>query len=76
MTRLHRAWGFPALHVFYELDPNEAMRVDRAVIRFSETGQGEVARVPPYWRLHVGPFRVLFTVEGETMNVLYLYRAR
>jgi mRNA-degrading endonuclease RelE of RelBE toxin-antitoxin system len=52
------------------------MRVDRAVIRFSETGQGEIARVPPYWRLHVGPFRVLFTVEDETMNVLHLYRAR
>ena len=70
------AWGFPALRVFYDLAPADAARVDRAVIRFAETGEGEVVHVPPYWRLHTGRFRVLFTVTPGTVNVLFIYRAR
>lgn len=53
------------------------MLVDRAVIRFAEAGEGDVEKVPPYYRLRVGVYRVRFTVDLEagTMNVLFLYRA-
>jgi hypothetical protein len=73
---LRIAWDYPALARFYALRPNEAMAVDRAVIRFAETGRGDVAREGPYYRLRAGGFRVRFAVDRErrTMCVLYLYR--
>jgi hypothetical protein len=74
--RLRIAWDYPALVAFHTLHPHHAMLVDRAIIRFAETGQGQVEWLPPYYRLHVGAFRVRFGVDREsrTMNVLYLYR--
>jgi hypothetical protein len=55
-VKLRVAWDFAALAAFYALEPFEAMRVDRAVIRYAETGEGQVERVPPYYRLHAGSF--------------------
>lgn len=74
--RLRIAWNFPALVTLYDLPLHSAMLVDRAVIRFAETGEGYVERIPPYYRLRIGAYRVRFTVdrEADTMNVLFLYR--
>jgi len=35
-------WTYPALAVFYDLRVHQATAVDRAVIRFAETGDGRV----------------------------------
>lgn len=74
--RLRIAWNYPALVTLYDLPLHSAMLVDRAVLRFAETGEGDVERIPPYYRLRVGVYRVRFTVDREagTMNVLFLYR--
>jgi hypothetical protein len=70
--------NYPALARFYDLGVAEATAVDRAVIRFAETGRGNIARDGPYGILLVGAFRVRFTVirESRTLNVLYIYYAR
>lgn len=74
--KLRIAWSYPALIALYDLHLHAAMLVDRAVIRFAETGEGEVDRIPPYYRLRIGMYRVRFAVDPEarSMNVLYLYR--
>ena len=74
--RLRIAWNYPALIALYELRMHSAMLVDRAVIRFAETGEGDVRKIPPYYQLRVGAFRVFFAVDREarTMNVLFLHR--
>ena len=74
--RLDIAWDFPALVAFYRLAPWDAMRVDHAVIRYAESGNGLVEHLPPYYRLQVGSYRVRFTIEqaAGVMNVLYVYR--
>ncbi|MFO0756342.1 MAG: hypothetical protein U0359_07620 [Byssovorax sp.] len=75
---LRVAWDYAALSALMELHPYEAMAVDRAVIRYAETRAGHVEWLPPYFRLHIGVFRVRFGVDCEmdAMNVLYLYRVR
>ncbi len=75
---LRVTWNHPALVTFYELAPHEAMAVDRAVIRFAQTREGEVTWHPPYFSLRIGAFRVRFAVDRVTgtMSVLYLYRVR
>jgi hypothetical protein len=74
---LRIAWNYPALVTFYDLRPHEAMRVDRAVLRFAETGEGDVAWMPPYYRLRIGEFGVRFAIDRQArvMTVLYLYRS-
>jgi mRNA-degrading endonuclease RelE of RelBE toxin-antitoxin system len=72
------SWHPAAEHQLMELGWHPSESVDAAVIRFAETGQGDVERVPPYYRLRVGVYRVRFTIDREvrTMNVLYVYRVR
>lgn len=72
---LRIAWNYPALITLYDLRVHSAMLVDRAVIRFAATGEGDV-EIPLYYQLRVGVFRVLFAVDREagTMNVLFLHR--
>lgn len=76
--KLRIAWNYPALFIFNDLPMHTAMLVDRAVIRFAETGEGEIERIPPHYRLRIGAYRVRFAVDHDTgtMNVLYLYRVR
>lgn len=71
-------WSYPALAALMNLHPYEAMAVDRAVIRYAETREGDVKRVAPHFSLRIGAFRVRFGVDcdTDTMNVLYLYRVR
>ena len=34
-------WNFPALVTFYSLPMHSAFMIDRAVVRFAETGEGK-----------------------------------
>lgn len=72
------AWSAAALRVFYRLHIHSATLVDRTVIRFAETGEGELAWEPPYYHLRAGKFDVLMTIDGdaELVAVLHIYRTR
>lgn len=39
-------WNFPALVTFYDLPMHSVFMIDRAMIRFAETGEGEVYDPP------------------------------
>lgn len=71
-------WSPAALHAFYELAPHTAMIVDRAIIRLAEHHEGHVEWVAPYHRLRAGMHEVAlrFDAKAQTLDVLYLYRAR
>lgn len=71
-------WGHAALATFYALHPNVATVVDRAVIRFAATGEGELEWVPPYHRLRAGAHELALVIDptAETIAVLRIYRAR
>ncbi len=71
-------WTPPALYVFYELSPHTAMVVDRAVIRFAQTGEGHLSPIAPHHRLRAGVHDAVLDidVEADTVTVLHLYRMR
>jgi len=71
-------WNYPALIRFYDLHPSEAAAVDRAVIRFAETGEGHLTWVAPYHRLRAGTHDAVLVIDGEarTVTVLRIYRSR
>jgi hypothetical protein len=71
-------WNYPAIATFYALDPREAEALDRAVIRFAETGEGRLTKVSPYYRLGAGMHDALLTIDsaGESICVLRIYRVR
>jgi hypothetical protein len=73
---LQIAWHPAALRVLLELPMHSAMIVDRAVIRFAETGAGQVEWEPPYYHLRAGLHVALFTVDRHVrqMTVLRIYR--
>lgn len=70
-------WDFPALRRLYELPPHTAMLVDRAVVRFAQTGEG-AEWDPPYYRLRAGFYDVALAVDTQarTVSVLRLFRVR
>lgn len=72
------AWARPALWVLYKLPMHSAMLVDRAVIRFAEAGEGEIAWEPPYHHLRAGMYDLLLSIDRNErrLTVLYIYRAR
>lgn len=57
---------------------HSAAMVDRAIIRFAETGDGQLEWEPPYYRLRAGMHDALLTIDPEarTLKVLRIYRAR
>jgi hypothetical protein len=71
-------WNYPALVTFYELYPSEAMTVDRAVIRFAETGEGRLTWVAPHFRLRAGAHDAVLSIDrqAQIVNVLRIYRVR
>jgi hypothetical protein len=71
-------WNYPALAVFYDLRIHEATAVDRAVIRFAETGKGQLYRVGPHFRLRAGTFDAVLRIDTQerVLHVLRIYRAR
>jgi hypothetical protein len=76
-VKLRIVWNYPALVTFYGLLIHEATAVDRAVIRFSETGEGRLTWVAPHHRLRAGAFDAILSIQREArvMTVLRIYRA-
>ncbi|WP_437668689.1 hypothetical protein [Sorangium sp. So ce131] len=75
---LRVVWNFPALVTFYNLPMHSAFMIDRAVVRFAETGEGELAWEPPYHLLSAGFHDVVLAIDREarTIAVLRIYRVR
>ena len=71
-------WHPAALSVFYRLPMHSATRMDRAVILFAETGQGQIEWVAPYYRLRAGGFDVAVAIDRgkRTLTVLRVHRGR
>lgn len=71
-------WDAAALFVFYRLPRHVAERVDGAVIRFAETGAGELDWDAPYYLLHAGGHDVVLAIDlnARSLTVLHIYRAR
>jgi hypothetical protein len=71
-------WNWPALAMFYKLPMHSAFMVDRAVVRFAETGTGHIEWVAPHHRLRAGFYDAVLAVDREarTITVLRIYRAR
>lgn len=71
-------WNFPAERTFYELPRRAAETVDRAVIRFAETGAGELDWDPPHHLLRAGSYDAVLAIDlqARTVTVLRIYRAR
>lgn len=53
------SWHWAARHVFLELHPTVAARLDAAVQRFAATGDGHITRLVP-----TDHQRLVLTVEG------------
>lgn len=76
--RLRIVWNYPALVTFYDLRVHEATAVDRAVLRFAETGEGQLTWVAPHHRLGAGAFDAVLSIQRaeRVVTVLRIYRAR
>ena len=62
-------WARPALQDMKRLDRQIASRVHESLVRFAETGQGNVSKLAgsdDEWRLRVGDWRVRFVYDFET----------
>ena len=57
---------------------HEATALDRAVIRFADTGEGDLERDPPHHRLHAGAHdaRVRIELDARELHILLVYRER
>ncbi|WP_438021696.1 hypothetical protein [Sorangium sp. So ce233] len=71
-------WNFPALVTFYSLPMHSAFMIDRAVVRFAETGEGELAWEAPHHLLSAGFHDAVLAIDREarTITVLRIYRVR
>lgn len=71
-------WHRPALVTLNQLPMHSAMMVDRAVIRFAETGHGHLEWDPPYHRLRAGFHDLILSIDraARTLTVLRIYRMR
>jgi hypothetical protein len=75
-NRLEIEWSVQALWTFYRLPMHAATSIDRAVIHFANTSEGNVEWVPPYHALRVGSYRIPFVINHETrmLTVMRIYR--
>lgn len=71
-------WHKPALVTLHRLPMHSAFMVDRAVIRFAETGAGHLEWDPPYHRLRAGLHDAVLVIDRErrALTVLRIYRMR
>jgi mRNA-degrading endonuclease RelE of RelBE toxin-antitoxin system len=76
--RLEVHWHPAALAALYRVHWRTGAAIDAQVIRFAETGQGEVERIPPRYRLRAGAYDVIFVVDrgARALTVLWFHRAR
>jgi mRNA-degrading endonuclease RelE of RelBE toxin-antitoxin system len=72
------AWCHEALWIFYRLPLHSATIVDRTVIRFAATGEGEIGWEAPYHRLRAGQFKVWLAIDfaEQRIVVIHIQRAR
>ncbi len=61
-----------------KLEQKIAKRIEVALLRFAESGHGDVIKLtdfdPPEWRLRVGDHRVFFRRSADTLSVLRVRR--
>lgn len=71
-------WHPAALKALYDLRWTEGAKVDGAIIRYAETGRGDVARLSSAYLLRAGSYSVIFSLDrdAESMCVLWIYLAR
>jgi hypothetical protein len=71
-------WDPAARFYFYRLPIHSATLVARAVIRFAETGEGDLGWEAPYHVLRAGFHNALLTIDekAEVISVLRIYRVR
>lgn|GEM_PF-5009427 len=71
-------WAPAALHAFYRLPMHSAALVDRAVIRFADSGEGQLDWDPPYHLLRAGFYDLVLVMNraNSSVTVLRIYRAR
>jgi mRNA interferase RelE/StbE len=52
-------------------DRRTARRIENAITRYRTIGYGDVRRLvgQPDWRLRVGDWRIIFTLEDETRTI-------
>jgi mRNA interferase RelE/StbE len=66
-------WSRPAAHDLRRLAPDVAEPVRRAIDRFAATGHGDVRPLvgpEDRWRLRVGDWRVIFSYDVDTEELL------
>jgi mRNA-degrading endonuclease RelE of RelBE toxin-antitoxin system len=73
-------WTEVALEHMAALDKGMARRVKQAVLRFANTGAGNIKRLqgidPPEYRIRVGDYRVRFHLGAETIRILQVRNRR
>ena len=68
-------WTDAAIKDLGRLDKKTATRVDQAIQRFADTGQGDVKRLKGQQgelRLRVGKWRVRFTANEDGLSVFHV----
>jgi hypothetical protein len=75
----HLTWSRGAIARFMWLPNHDAERVDAAVLRFAERGEGQLDNVrgDPYgFRLRVPGYAVRLEIKDEMIRVLDIFRVR
>ena len=73
-------WTSAAERDLKSLDRVSANRIHRALNRFSETGQADIARIvnttPPEWRIRAGNHRIIvrFFRDLREMHIIRIHR--
>ena len=68
----HVAWTNRAHRDLRRIDRAIAARIYAAIIRFAETGQGDIRRLSArgnQWRLRIGDYRARFIPDYESQTV-------
>lgn len=72
-------WTRPAMKDLKKLDRTKARRVREALLRFAETGEGDVTKLtdvkPPEWRQRIGDQRAFLRFHPSD-NELVVLRVR
>jgi hypothetical protein len=76
--RFRIVWNYPALVTFYDLRVREATEIDRAILRFAETGEGHLSWVAPHHRLRAGAHDAVLAIDPaeRIVTVLRIYPSR
>jgi mRNA-degrading endonuclease RelE of RelBE toxin-antitoxin system len=78
---LEVVWGDSAIRALLSMPWRDAERIDAAVMRFAETGSGDVRSLPEdnpiTRRLHVGSYRVRLAIDPRAAQlwVVMIYRS-